>query len=58
MSQPLDGWETAALINCVRERIDVICALCHIVLDDEHAESQARELAEGVLRELGGGEAS
>ena len=58
MSQPLDGWETAALLNCIRERIDGVCALCHIVLDDEHEESQARELAEGVLRELGGGEAS
>ena len=28
MSQPLDGWETAALLNCVRERIEGVEALC------------------------------
>ena len=58
MSQPLDRWETATLINCIRERIEGVEALCHVVLDDEYAGSRARELAEDVLHELGGGEAS
>ena len=58
MSQLLDGWETATLLACIKERIDGVEALCHVVLDDEHAGSRARELAGDVLHELNGGETS
>ncbi|MFR9169862.1 MAG: hypothetical protein ACLVKI_14550 [Gordonibacter urolithinfaciens] len=57
MSQPLDGWETAALINCVRERIEGVEALCRTAMDDTEGYDSTYFLAEDVLRELGGGEA-
>ena len=57
MSQPLDGWETAALLNCVRERIEGVEALCRTAMDDTEGYDSTYFLAEDVLRELGGGEA-
>lgn len=54
MSQPLDGWETAALINCIRERIEGVEALCRTAMDDTEEYDSTYFLAEDVLRELGG----
>lgn len=57
MSQLLDGYGTATLLICILERIAVVEALCNVVLEEEGADSRARELAEDVLHELDGGEA-
>ena len=57
MSSLYDGWDMSSLLACLRERTDGVVALCRVVLDDEDAGDDARELADGVLRELGGGDA-
>ena len=57
MSRMLDGYDTGSLLACLRERMDGIRALCTTVLDRDDASEDARELAEGVLYELDGGDA-
>jgi len=57
MSSLYDGWDMSSLLACLRERTDGVVALCRVVLDDEDAGDDARELADGVLRELDGGDA-
>ena len=57
MSVLYDGWDVTSLLDCLKERADGVAALCRDVLDDEGASADARELAEGVLCELDGGEA-
>lgn len=54
MSALYDGWDLSSLLACLKERTDGVVALCRVVLDYE----DARELAEEVLRELDGGDAS
>ena len=53
-----DGWDLSSLLACLKERTDGVVALCRVVLDYEDAGEDARELAEEVLRELDGGDAS
>lgn len=57
MSQLYDGWDVSSLLACLKERMDGIRALCTTVLDRDDAGEDARELAEGVLYELDGGDA-
>lgn len=57
MSQLYDGWDVSSLLACLKERMDGIRALCTTVLDRDDASEDARELAEGVLYELDGGDA-
>lgn len=57
MSSLYDGWDLSSLLACLKERTDGAVALCRVVLDDEGASDDARELADGVLRELDGGDA-
>lgn len=58
MSALYDGWDLSSLLACLKERTDGVVALCRVVLDYEDAGEDARELAEEVLRELDGGDAS
>lgn len=57
MSRMLDGYDTGSLLACLEERMDGIRALCTTVLDRDNAGEDARELADGVLYELDGGDA-
>ena len=57
MSVLYDGWDVTSLLDCLKERTEGVTALCRVVLDDDGASDDARELAEGVLYELDGGEA-
>ena len=56
MSALYDGWDLSSLLACLKERTDGVVALCRV--DYEDAGEDARELAEEVLRELDGGDAS
>ena len=56
MSRLYDGWDTSSVLACLDERTDGIRALCSVLLDRDDASEDARELAEGVLCELEGGE--
>ncbi|MDY3981058.1 hypothetical protein ACTQZK_06435 [Paraeggerthella sp. LCP19S3_G8] len=55
MSQLYAGWGVPSLLACLIERTEGIAALCHVLLDRDDASDDARELAEGVLDELEGG---
>lgn len=58
MSVLYAGWDVESLVRCLKGRMDGIRALCDVVLDRDDAGEDARELAEGVLYELEGGDAS
>lgn len=57
MSVLYAGWDVESLVRCLKERMDGIRALCATVLERDDAGEDARELAEGVLYELEGGDA-
>ncbi|WP_180953108.1 hypothetical protein [Eggerthella timonensis] len=57
MSVLYAGWDVESLVRRLKERMDGIRALCATVLERDDAGEDARELAEGVLYELEGGDA-
>lgn len=58
MSVLYAGWDVSSVLACLKERMDGIRALCATVLERDDAGEDARELAEGVLYEIEGGDAS